>query len=154
VAVLNHTIVEAHDRDATAHYYAEVLGLQPPVELGPFAVLAVSDDTTLDVIRSDGEIHPQHYAFLVTESEFDEIFARLQDGGQQFWADPSRTQDGEINHWDDGRGVYFDDPNGHLLEIITRPYGSGGTEAAHPNPLIAPPIEPPDAPDTNANTVI
>jgi catechol 2,3-dioxygenase-like lactoylglutathione lyase family enzyme len=146
VAVLNHTIVAARDRDATALYFSDVLGLKPAFELGPFAVLAVSDDTTLDILQSDDEIHSQHYAFLVTETEFDEIFGRLRERGQQYWADPGQTQRGEINYWDDGRGVYFDDPNGHLLEIITRPYGSGGTEAVHPNPLIAPPAQRPNSP--------
>ncbi|MGI9622633.1 MAG: VOC family protein, partial [Acidimicrobiales bacterium] len=68
----------------------------------------------------------QHYAFLVSESEFDEIFARVVDGGGKYWADPFSQHEGEINMNDGGRGVYFPDPDGHLLEIITRPYGSGG----------------------------
>jgi catechol 2,3-dioxygenase-like lactoylglutathione lyase family enzyme len=73
----------------------------------------------------DGEIAPQHYAFLVSEAEFDEIFQRIQDRGLSYWADPARSKLGEINHADGGRGVYFPDPDGHLLEILTRPYGSG-----------------------------
>jgi hypothetical protein len=76
----------------------------------------------------------------VTETEFDEIFGRVRERGLAYWADPFRHEAGEINDWDDGRGVYFDDPNGHLLEIITRPYGAGGTTAKHPHPLVAPVI--------------
>jgi hypothetical protein len=90
----------------------------------------------------DGEMTPQHYAFLVSESEFDEIFARIRDRRLPYWADPGRQERDQINTWDDGRGLYFDDPNGHLLEIITRPYGSGGTTASHPHPLVAPILEP------------
>jgi hypothetical protein len=88
------------------------------------------------------EIPAQHYAFLVSESEFDEIFARIRERQLPYWADPSRRQRDQINHWDDGRGVYFDDPNGHLLEIITRPYGSGGTTASRPHPLVMQPLKP------------
>ncbi len=78
-------------------------------------------------------------------TEFDEIFGRIQARGLNHWADPARRQAGQINHWDDGRGVYFADPDGHLLEIITRPYGSGGSGSGsgieHPNPLIARPLD-------------
>jgi hypothetical protein len=140
VAVLNHHIVGAHDEDATALFFADVLGLDPPMKLGHFAVVKVSADTTLDFARGD-DIHPQHYAFLVTESEFDEIFGRVRALGRTYWADPFHGHPGEINTWDDGRGVYFDDPNGHLLEILTRPYGSGGTAAEHPHPLVMSVIE-------------
>lgn len=142
MAVLNHTIVAARDRDATALFVTEILGLAAPTILGPFAVVSVSDDTTLDFIGTQGEIHQQHYAFLVSESEFDETFGRIRERHLRYWADPARRQADEINGWDDGRGVYFDDPNGHLLEIITRPYGSGGTEARQPHPLVAPTLQP------------
>ena len=67
----------------------------------------------------------QHYAFLISEPEFDEIFGRIQARGLTYWADPHQSSAGEINHHDGGRGVYFEEPSGHLLEIITRPYGSG-----------------------------
>ncbi|RWE87608.1 VOC family protein [Mesorhizobium sp.] len=82
--------------------------------------------TILPAMDTGGEIRPQHYAFLVSETEFDEIFGRIRERDLPYWADPGRTQPGEINHHDGGRGVYFEDPNGHLLEIITRQYGSGG----------------------------
>lgn len=140
---LNHTIVAARDKEASAVFLSEVLGLAAPSILGPFAVVQVGE-TSLDFIETDGDPGQQHYAFLVSEGEFDEIFGRIQERGLPYWADPRRSERGEINHWDDGRGVYFDDPNGHLLEILTRPYGSGGTAAAHPHPLIAPTLDPAD----------
>ena len=133
---LNHTIVAARDPERSARFLSEVLGLEPPVRLGPFAVVGVGE-LTLDFIQSDGEIQSQHYAFLVSEREFDEIFARIRKRELAYWADPFRAQPDRINYWDDGRGVYFDDPDGHLLEILTRPYGSAGTSAEHPHPLVA-----------------
>jgi hypothetical protein len=116
-------------------FLTEILGLPAPSLVGPFAVVRVSDDTSLDYIDADGEITPQHYAFLVDESEFDEIFGRIRARGLSYWADPGRHEREQINTWDGGRGLYFDDPNGHLLETITRPYGSGGTTTSRPHPL-------------------
>ena len=139
---LNHTIVAAHDHEASSNFLAEILGLPPPLRLGPFAIVSVGD-TSVDYMNvkeyrgADGEIVPQQYAFLVTEAEFDEIFARIRERHLPYWADPGRGQQDQINHWDGGRGVYFEDPNDHLLEAITRPYGSGGTTAARPHPLLA-----------------
>jgi catechol 2,3-dioxygenase-like lactoylglutathione lyase family enzyme len=134
---LNHTIVAAHDKDSAALFLTEILGLPVPLTLDPFAVVRVSDDTSLDYIDADGEITSQHYAFLVSEIEFDEIFARVRERRLSYWADPYRNERDQINTWDGGRGLYFDDPNGHLLEIITRPYGSGGTTTSRPHPLFA-----------------
>jgi catechol 2,3-dioxygenase-like lactoylglutathione lyase family enzyme len=138
---LNHTIVAAGDRDASAVFLTEILGLPAPSLLGPFAVVQVGD-TSLDYMDvrengADAQIEPQHYAFLVSESEFDEIFERIRERHLPYWADPGRRERGHINSWDDGRGLYFEDLNGHLLEIITRPYGSGGTVASRPHPLVA-----------------
>lgn len=133
---LNHTIVAARDKQAAATFLTEILGLDAPSLLGPFAIAAIGD-TSLDYVDTEGEITSRHFAFLVTEIEFDEIFARIRAQGLTYWADPFRRQSDEINRWDDGRGVYFDDPNGHLLEIITRPYGSGGAAATLPHPLLA-----------------
>jgi catechol 2,3-dioxygenase-like lactoylglutathione lyase family enzyme len=133
---LNHTIISGRDKAASAAFLTEMLGLPPHTLLGPFAVVQVGD-TSLDFVESEGEILQRHFAFLVSEGEFDEIFGRIRARRIPYWADPFRKQPGEINHWDDGRGVYFDDPNGHLLEIITRPYGSGGLGAKHPNPLLS-----------------
>ena len=133
---LNHTIVAARDKDAAARFVAEILGLPAPASVGPFAVVRVGD-TSLDFIDSTDEIAPQHYAILANEDEFDEIFARIRERGLTYWADPYRRERDRINEWDGGRGVYFDDPNGHLLEVITRPYGSGGTTSANVHPLFA-----------------
>jgi catechol 2,3-dioxygenase-like lactoylglutathione lyase family enzyme len=135
---LNHTIVAARDKKSAAKFLTEILDLPAPSVVGPFAVVRVSDDTSLDFIDAGGEITSQHYAFLVDENEFDEIFGRIRERRLTYWADPGRQERDQINTWDGGRGVYFDDPNGHLLEIITRPYGSGGTTTSRPHPLFAP----------------
>jgi len=140
---LNHTIVAAHDKDAAAMFLTEILGLPAPSLLGPFAVVRVGD-TSLDYIDADGDINSQHYAFLVSEIEFDEIFERIRERRLSYWADPGRQERDQINTWDDGRGLYFDDPNGHLLEVITRPYGSGGTAVPRPHPLVARTLGPED----------
>ena len=132
---LNHTIVHARDAEATAHFLTELLGLPAHRRLGHFTVVQVGE-TSLDLISTDQEIASRHFAFLVSEEEFDAIFGRIRERDMNFWADPFHREAGAINHWDDGRGVYFDDPNGHILEVITRPYGSGGRDARHPNPLL------------------
>ncbi len=134
---LNHTIVAARDPEASARFLAEMLGLSPPIRLGHFVAVRVGE-TSLDFLKSEKDISHQHYAFLVSEAEFDAIFDRIREKSLPYWADPFRQKRGETNAWDDGRGVYFDDPNGHLLEVITRPYGSGGTTAAKPHPLLVP----------------
>lgn len=133
---LNHTIVHARDKTKTAIFLTEILGLAKHRNLAHFCVVQVGE-TSLDLLETSGQISSRHFAFLVTEPEFDEIFQRLEARGIAYWADPFQRQPNAINHWDDGRGVYFEDPNGHLLEVITRPYGSGGPEAEHPNPLLA-----------------
>jgi len=122
----NHTIVSARDSQASAKFLADVLALPEPRRWGPFVVVTADNGTNIDFMTVDGEIATQHYAFLVSESEFDEIFSRIRERELRYWADPAQTRLDEINHHDDGRGVYFEDPNGHLLEVITRPYGSGG----------------------------
>jgi catechol 2,3-dioxygenase-like lactoylglutathione lyase family enzyme len=122
---LNHTIVHAHDSRASASFLAEILGLPAPTRFGPFQVVELANGVSLDFIDDEGEIACQHYAFLISEAEFDQIFGRIRERGHAYWADPGRTRPGSINHGDGGRGVYFVDPDGHFLEIITRPYGSG-----------------------------
>ncbi|GAA4859517.1 VOC family protein [Kitasatospora terrestris] len=122
---LNHTILNASDNRASARFLVELLGLPEPVEYGPFQVVQLSNEISLDVIRADGPITSQHYAFLVGEDEFDEIFGRIKDRGLTYWADPFHRQPGRINAWHGGRGVYFDDPDGHALEVMTRPYDIG-----------------------------
>jgi catechol 2,3-dioxygenase-like lactoylglutathione lyase family enzyme len=123
---LNHTIVSARDKHASATFLAEILGLPAPVPFGPFMGVQADNEVTLDFIDWDGEIEVQHYAFLIGEEEFDEIFGRIGERQLPYWADPHKDQPGEINTRDGGRGVYFEDPSGHFLEILTRAYGSGG----------------------------
>lgn len=123
---LNHTIVHARDNRESADFLAGVLGLTAGAAWGPFVPLELSNGVTLDFAAVPAEsIVMQHYAFLVTEEEFDGIFRRIQDAGLTYYADPHLKQPGEINHHDGGRGVYFLDPAGHGMEAITRPYGSG-----------------------------
>lgn len=123
---LNHTIVHVKDRWAAARDVGEVLGLREPVGYGPFAELRLDNAASLDFMDTVGEISAQHYAFLVSEEEFDLIHGRLREAGRQWWADPFKERPQEINHADGGRGLYWEGPDGHWLEIITRPYGSGG----------------------------
>jgi catechol 2,3-dioxygenase-like lactoylglutathione lyase family enzyme len=122
----NHTILKARDSKRSAIFLAEMLGLPAPKRWGPFQIVTTENGANLDYMDTDDEFAPQHYAFLISEAEFDEIFGRIRDRQLSYWADPGQKQKGEINNRDGGRGVYFEDPNGHLLEIITRPYGSGG----------------------------
>lgn len=124
---LNHTIVHARDKRASAAFLSDVLGLPAPVPFGPFMGVQTGNEVTLDFLDADeSEFIVEHYAFLVSEAEFDLIFGRIKERKLAYWADPARQQRGKINTRDGGRGVYFEDPNGHLLEILTRPYGSGG----------------------------
>lgn len=132
---LNHTIVHARDKQALATFLSELLGLPPPRRAGPFAMVQVDADLSLDYLDAEGTIRPQHYAFLVIEAESDAIFERVRERALTYWADPHQHETGRINTWDGGRGVYFDDPDGHLLERITRPYGSGGSTTQSPHPL-------------------
>src|SRR5205085_6414508 len=120
----NHTIVHSRDPRAAADFFVSLFGLPPPSPFGPFMSIHLSNEVTLDFLSAeDMEVQMQHYAFLVRETEFDEIFGRIQERGITYWADPARSKSGAINHHWGGRGVYFQDPSGHLLEIITRPYG-------------------------------
>ncbi len=122
---LNHTIVAARDPAASARFVSEVLGLAAPTEFGPFTIVQTSNDVSLDYLLTSGTITSQHYAFLVSEAEFDEIYGRIRSRDIAYWADPGQRQASQINRRDGGRGLYFEDPDGHLLEILTRPYGSG-----------------------------
>jgi catechol 2,3-dioxygenase-like lactoylglutathione lyase family enzyme len=126
--MLNHTIVAARDKRESAAFLTELFGLPDAEPSGPFLAVNVANDVSLDYADApDGdEIRPQHYAFLVSEDEFDSIYGKIGERGIAHWADPRQSRPGEINHNDGGRGVYFQDPAGHYLEIITRPYGSGG----------------------------
>ena len=121
----NHTIVHSRDKRRSAAFLADVLGLPEPKPFGHFMVVALAGGASLDFIDAGGApFDRQHYAFLISEREFDRIFARIRERGLEHWADPFRKQPGEINHHFGGRGVYFADPDGHLFEVLTRPYGS------------------------------
>ena len=98
--------------------------MSPP--FGPFIPVPIPNGVTLDFADlGDGPVTPQHYAFLVSEDEFDAIFGRIKDRALPYWADPHHSRANEINTNDGGRGLYWEDPDGHNLEILTRPYGSG-----------------------------
>lgn len=120
---LNHTIVHASDRDRTATFLTDLLGLPEAPVYGPFRVVELGNGVSLDVVQDAGEISIQHYAFLVSEEEFDQIHSRIRDRGLTWWADPFHREPGRINRNDGGRGLYSEDPDGHNLEIITVPYG-------------------------------
>lgn len=120
---LNHTIVWCRDKQRSAGFMTEILGLPPPVPFGPMLVVQADNGVSLDFYETNDEISVQHYAFLIGEEDFDRIFARIQERGLSYWADPGKRHEGKVSHGDGGRGIYFDDPDGHLLEIITRPYG-------------------------------
>jgi extradiol dioxygenase family protein len=122
-AKLDHTIVHAKDAEASAKFLSEMLGLPAPRRFGPFVVVDTDNGVSLDFMSTDESFIIEHYAFLVTEAEFDEIFGRIEERGLDHWADPALRRKGEINRNDGGRGVYFLDPAGHFLEIITVPYG-------------------------------
>ena len=119
---LNHTIVPAQDKTVSATFLADVLGLDAPVPFGPFVCVETANGVSLDYADHAGSFEPAHYAFLVTEEEFDAIFTRVTERGLQYWADPGHTQENVINTH--GRGFYFEDPSGHNMEVLTRPYGT------------------------------
>ena len=123
-AQLNHTIVWCSDKARSSTYLCELLGLPPAKPFSNFLVAELGNGVSMDYMEKEGLIAPQHYAFLVSDAEFDAGFAMVKDCGQTWWADPMRSKPGEINrHWG-GRGFYFEDPDGHFLELITQPYGS------------------------------
>jgi extradiol dioxygenase family protein len=124
----NHTIVAAKDKKQSATFLTDLFDLPSPTPFAHFLTVTVANDVSLDYAEvPDGQdIRPQHYAFLVSEDEFDAIYGKIREQGMQHWADPRGARPGEINRNDGGRGVYFQDPAGHYMEILTRPYGSGG----------------------------
>ena len=123
-AEFNHTIVHCRDQQLSATFLAEMLGCPAPARFGPFHVVELDNRVSVDFLETGDAIAPQHYAFLVSEDDFDGVFARIGERGIRYSADPGQTREGQINHNDGGRGMYFEDPDGHLLEAITRPYGS------------------------------
>src|SRR5258706_10882475 len=122
---LNHTIIWCRDKQKSSAFLVDVLGLPPPIPFGPMLVVRLQNSISVDFYNKDGDIAQQHYAYLVNEEEFDQIFARVRDKGLTYWADPGKQQPGEVYRHFGGRGIYFDDPDGHLLEVMTRPYEIG-----------------------------
>ena len=122
---LNHTIIHARNNRESAEFLAHILGLEAGPTWGPFVPVATANGVTLDFATAPAESTTmQHYAFLVSEDEFDAAFERIQQAGLDYYADPYMKMPGEINHNHGGRGVYFFDPAGHGMEIITQPYDS------------------------------
>jgi catechol 2,3-dioxygenase-like lactoylglutathione lyase family enzyme len=119
---LNHTIVNVRDKRKSADFFTALFGLPPATPFYHFLSVDVANEVTLDFCDADYEPEKQHYAFLVSDAEFDAIFARIQARGIDYWADPGKREKGAINRHFGGRGVYFEEPGGHVLQIITRPY--------------------------------
>jgi catechol 2,3-dioxygenase-like lactoylglutathione lyase family enzyme len=124
-AQFNHTIVWCSNQGASAKFLADILGRPAPVRFGHFDVVKLDNGVSLDFANAEGPVRPQHYAFLISEPDFDAVLGRITERGLDYWADPMQRRPKEINHNDGGRGVYFPDPDGHYLEVLTRPYGSG-----------------------------
>jgi len=118
---INHAIVAAYDRQASAAFFAEVFGLAQPTEWGPFSTVLLGDGVHLHFAEPPGvtDIQFQHYAFKVDDSQFDEIYTRVHDLSLEHWADPQMRQPNQINTNHGGRGVYFRDAAGHFLEVLT-----------------------------------
>jgi extradiol dioxygenase family protein len=119
---LDHMIVAARDKSEAATFLADVLGLPAPTPMGPFLAVSVGEGLTLDFADAGNgnEVRPLHLAFAVSEAEFDAIFGRIEQRALPFWADPHCSRPGEIGQRGRGRGFYFQDPNNHFLEVLTR----------------------------------
>ena len=118
--ILDHTIVPAHDHEASAQFFAKIFGLSYEGPKGHFAPVVVNDTLTLLFDRRE-TFESHHYAFHVTDADFDAIFARIKAEGITYGSGPRSLDDGQLNARRGGRGVYFLDPNGHVLELMTRP---------------------------------
>ena len=123
---LNHTIVWCRDKQKSSAFLVDLLGLEKPVPFGAMLVVALGNQVSLDFYESEDKIAQQHYAFLMPDDEFDRVFARIEERGIRYWADPGKQRPMELYAHNGGRGLYFDDPDGHLLEVMTRVYDLGG----------------------------
>ncbi len=128
-AELNHTIVWCRDKVRSSRFLVELLALGEPRVFGPMLVVELANGVSLDYYDHEPPIASQHYAFLIGEGDFDAVYGRIRARGLEHWADPGRHRAQEIYHHNGGRGVYFADPDGHLLEVMTRPYEGSGTGA-------------------------
>ncbi len=117
---LNHTIVPSHDKESSASFFARIMGLPGPGTAGHFVQVRVNADLALDYDNRE-RFESHHYAFVVGDREFDEIFGRLKRDNVSYGAQPNSPTDGQINTRRAGRGLYFADPDGHLMEIMTVP---------------------------------
>lgn len=118
---LNHTIIHSKDNVASARFYERIFGFEFVKVWGHFAVVKVNPTLTLDFMVKEN-ISSMHYAFKVTEQQFEEILNRIKTENISFGSGPYASDDGEINHNHGGLGAYFKDPDGHILEIITKDY--------------------------------
>jgi catechol 2,3-dioxygenase-like lactoylglutathione lyase family enzyme len=118
---LDHTIVPAHDKEASARWFAAIMGLEYKGPWGHFAPVKIDEHLSLDFDTAE-DFEPVHFAFITTDAEFDEILGRVQDRHIIYGSGPFNSEDMQINHHFEGRGFYFKDPNGHLLEVITHTY--------------------------------
>jgi catechol 2,3-dioxygenase-like lactoylglutathione lyase family enzyme len=118
----NHTIIASRDRNESARFFRELLELPEAPSWGPFTNVQLTDGVLLQFAEPPVEIQMQLYAFLLDDDLFDRAYARLRDRQVVHWADPQMKRPGEINNEHGGRGVYFKDPAGHAIELITRPY--------------------------------
>ncbi|HET7588094.1 MAG TPA: VOC family protein [Gammaproteobacteria bacterium] len=117
--LLDHLIVPARDKIGSAQFFATIFGLEfDRSTVGHFAAVRVNDSLTLDFASAE-DFQSHHYAFKVSEARFDAIFARMQEDGMPYGSGPGRLEDGKFNHRRGGRGVYFRDPDGHVLELLT-----------------------------------
>ena len=116
---LDHTIVPAHDKEASAKWFADIFGLTYQGPAGHFAPVQVNETLTLDFDNRD-EFESHHYAFHVSDEEFDAIFGQIKAEGVTYGSGPRDLDDMDINHRRGGRGVYFVDLDGHILELLTR----------------------------------
>lgn len=116
---LNHTIVHASDQERTAAFLADILGTGPVARVSHFSIVRLDNGVSLDVMTTDRPVRPQHYAFLVDEARFEQILGRIRERGLTYWADPGHARPGEVNRLFGGRGLYWADPDGHNLEILT-----------------------------------
>jgi len=121
---LDHTIVWSTAPAEAAAFLADMLDLPEPTRFGRFHVVKLGNGVSMDFAERPGPIARQHYAFLVDDAVFDRALGLIREGGLAHWADPMRSRPNEINTLWGGRGVYFDDPDGHSLEIITATYGA------------------------------
>jgi catechol 2,3-dioxygenase-like lactoylglutathione lyase family enzyme len=117
---LNHTIVPARDKEAAAQFFARIFGLAVDGNSGHFAPVRINDTLTL-LFDKETSFDSHHYAFHVDNAEFDAILGRIREAGLAYGSAPWSLEDGKLNDWNGGRGVYFRNPDGHVLELLTRP---------------------------------